>query len=219
MNGSTRLIIGGILAVATLGLFGYTYYIERQDRLAAEERADALAWDASQLRSTIASYESDFFFTLTDLESEELLEQIVTTDDWAARTELIEKLTERLGENFVEYGTSQRYSADFEALAVSNDQADRARIRDDVVERASDEIVLEAPVIVGDPIFDPKLISSWVTAITALGSGIGSIVMFITRRGRRRVDEDLAEIELEKAKIELAQMRYDAREALTHVEI
>lgn len=212
-------ILTALLGLIAFAAIAYTAWSERAKRLDLETRYETLLSDNEYLNTQLSAYQQDIYNKLLSTEMEALLQLIVLSETEADRAILFSQLELDILENYVQYGAATEIFVRLQALVEAPTQGEREDIRDRFLTKVQDMRPFnddQKSVLPGPD--EAKTISTLVTSLIAASTALGSLVTFLMSGAQRRVDDALAEVTLEKAKIELVQMRYDAREALNHMQ-
>ncbi len=206
-----RLPVAVGLAAITIALLGYAAYSVQ----AKQTEIDVLTAELGELRGESYAKEARIFNTLLSPDSLNLMDSMVQEPDAEKRRALVFEITRPVFEDPVPYAAGEEIWARLDMLAQAQDQAERQDIRDRLEQKIFD-MTPPPPEVAIFGLDEARSISTLVTAVLGLGSGLGSLFVFLTGGSRRKIEEEMLSLDLEKSRIELAKLRFEAREALEH---
>jgi len=206
-----RLPLALGLAVIAIGLLGYAVYTVQ----AKQSEVESLRDEVSELREEAELKEARIYNTLLSEAALNVLDRMVEEPDEEARRALIWEIAQLVFNDLVTYGAGEEIWGRIDQLVETTDQAERQDIRDRLEQKIADmsPIPLDRANLSLD---EARSFSTLVTAVLALGSGLGSFFIFITSGGRRKIEDEMLSLDLEKSRIELVKLRFEARDALEH---
>lgn len=209
----TAALVLGLIAFA---LLGYAWFNERQSNADLRETVQTQSIKISRMANAQIDQERAFYFYLLSEESENRILQIADTPTPFERQRLVTNLSLDLLDFWVQYGAADEVVARLDFLVAEDDAAERVEIANDLIGKIGDMAPFGDPgaeaVVTVDEGF--AFISTLVAVLGSVGSALASAFLFLTGGGRRKIEQDMLAIDLEKQKVELAQMQYEAREAI-----
>ena len=212
MTTSTRWMVGLLLGAVALSLLGYAAYLAR-------ERIQALEEEAAMLQASLAeihAQEGAFFAKLNSPEFADALTAIVDADTTTERGQE----AVRAKDMFI--GLQADVPEGYELFTRLTDMVDtqNPERRSILREELEEFFCIGCGDLVAEPYVEQSLaeaISAWVPIAGALGTGLMSMLAFITGGARRRLEQAMLELDLEMKRIEVAKARLAAREALAEI--
>lgn len=210
MSVSSRLI-ALILGAAALAFLGYAYYGERQT---SEMLADQLEREqnrAGNLQNTLTRNQDAMSTFFRQEQNRIRVKGIADVTEPSRRQALVSELVYDLQIYLVDNDVADWEVMQLTELVQVQDTEERAFIADDLI--GLDDEIVEAPVVLVEP-EALATVSTLVALLGSIGSAIGSAFLFLTGGGRRRIEQEMLAIDLEKQKVELARMKFEARDAI-----
>lgn len=197
-------------------LLGYAWYNERQNNVSLQSTVDFQSREIDLLADEQYFQENAFYFYLMSDDGEQMIRQIAEAQTLGQRQTLASNLRIELSNFFVTYGAAEEIVVRLDVLVAAQGVDERANIVTDLINKIADMapiggIPVESIVSIDQGF---AFISTLVAVLGSVGSAIVSAFLFLTGGGQRRIEHDMLAIDLEKQKVELAQMQYEAREAI-----
>lgn len=203
----------GLIAIL---LLGYAWYTERQDNADLKVMAEHQRAEISRLVDEQYMRENELYFYLMSESGEQMIRQIADAQTFSQRQRLASDLSIELNGFSLAYGAAEEIIARLGFLIAESDATTRADIASDLIRKIGDMApFIEQPVqaiVTAEQGF--AFITTLVAVLGSVGSAIASAFLFLTGSGRRKIEHDMLAVDLEKQKVELATMQYDAREAI-----
>ncbi len=204
-----------VLALLAFGLLGYAWYAERQAVQALEAEVQQKEQAIEQMRSAGRQAETAFFIEMTSEDLLQELEAIAAAPARSDRERLAAGVYTRLMEYRVQFVVAEEVIARIDMIVRAPDDAERQNILTDL--NAKVEAMWPAPE--EEPFVAEeasKRLSTLVAALSAAGSALGSLFLFLTSGWKREYEQEMMAIDVEKRRVELAVMQHEAREALEY---
>lgn len=211
MTAAWRLPLALGLAVITIALFGYAVYSLQ----AKQSEIDDLRAEIAQSKDDAQDKEMRVYDTLLSPAALAVLDRMVAEPDQNTRSGLVFEISKLVFNDPVAYGAGEEIWGRIDMLVRAQDQAERQDIRTRLEQKITDMMPVPPPSA-SMGLEQARSISTLVTAVLGLGSGLGSLFVFMTGGKRRRIEEEMLTLDLEKSRLELARLRFDTREALEH---
>lgn len=214
MTRSARMVWALALAAVAIVLLGFAAFSMQSRIDALEGQLVQAESDLDAVRSAQEAERFAFFNTVLSPEFEAELDRLVAEPSMEERQRLTSQIDVPLLGLPVEYGAAIEVFVRLEFLAEAPTQAQREEIRQDFVQKIFDMMPEADPerFVTKD---QASAISLLVTAFGGLVSGISSLFLFVTGGGKRDIEEQMLEVDLEMKRVQLAQLRYDAKDALS----
>jgi len=210
VNRSLQLALAVGLACVAIAMVGYAAYV-------AQAKIDDLEKElvSTEARLYAAIYrEQEFRRTLDSLTTRETLQQAVDTDDIDLRETYVQKVAASLAGTLATFPEGAIVQNGLQRIVEAADPAARAEARDATyiaIFGRADADLGEADILI-PPIV--KELSGLISAIGGIGSGLISLLLFFVGGGKRKIEEDMLNVDLEMKRVELAKAQYEAREAI-----
>ncbi|MCC1494047.1 hypothetical protein [Cognatishimia sp. F0-27] len=214
MSRAAKIGIASALAILAVILLGYAAYDLRMKNQALQQQIDRLQQDLSS-----AQIENQVFYqSLLGVAFEEQIQALAAAETVEDREQIAIRIEIALKGQRAFFPDGYYILSDIKSLVPILDADERqARAQaflENTVSLAQfvlDDLVEETIVI------DTKTVSALtglITAIGGFGSGLGSFLLFMMSGGRREIEEQMMELDLEMKRIELAKAKHAARDVL-----
>ncbi len=213
MSFTPRMIALPLGLIAFL-LLGFAWFSERQANADLRDRLDFQNTEISRLTDAGKVREFAFFNSFLYEDGVNTIEAIVQSSVLNRRLQLASDLSNSLSPFLLEYGAAIEVFVRVEQLVQEGERDARAEIAENLINKIEDMAPFDQPqanVVVEEVL---SRLSSIVSVLGGIASALASAFLFVTGNGRRQIETDMLAVDLEKQRVELAQMKYEAREAI-----
>ena len=200
-----------ILGAIAIALLGYAFYTERQRSADLELELGFAQMQMDSMRESSVERQGILTRFLLSDEVQGEISQIAELSNPAARQARIAKLNYDLSVDMVEGGAAPWEVSQFVELVRETSDEERVLIADDLIASASP--ITEQPVV-GIAPETIATVSTLVALLGSIGTALSSAFLFVTGGAKRRIEQEMLSVDLEKQRVELATMRFEARDAI-----
>ena len=200
-----------ILGAIAIALLGYAFYTERQRNADLELDLESAQRQIVSMRESSVERQDILTRFLQSEEVQGEISQIAELSNPAARQARIAKLNYDLSVDMVESDAAPWEVSQFVELVQETSDEERAIIADDLIASASS--ITEQPLVLPEP-ETIATVSTLVALLGSIGTALSSAFLFVTGGAKRRIEQEMLAVDLEKQRVELATMRFEAREAI-----
>jgi hypothetical protein len=205
-----QLMLALVLACVAIAMVGYAAY---QSQAKIDDLEGRLELTQTQL---FAAYEreQEFYRTLDSFETRDILQQAVEADDSRTRETLVQSVAASLAGTRPKFPEGVIVQNGVQRILEAASPAERAEARDAIyiaIFGRAEKDLGEADILI-PPVL--KEVSGFISAIGGIGSGLISLLLFFVGGGKRKIEEDMLNVDLEMKRVELAKAQYEAREAI-----